>query len=221
MRYLCLSVLFLVACGLPSGDTPGASQPDADAADDTPPSGCAAVDGMGCACGAIVVGRWHCAGDTPVCVCPMPVMDSGVVRPDSPRDPDVAIPFPCATGSLYCEHVRACVDTSINRNHCGGCGRACASSEMCVRGACVRPDAGIVTDTPCTADAANDPFNCGACGRVCETRAPNARAVCREGVCMTVCVSRAWWDCNNNPLDGCESTDTRRDLCGCVCRDVL
>lgn len=84
----------------------------------------------------------------------------------------------------------------------------------------MRPDAGV-RDVPCTADAASDPFNCGACGRVCETRAPNARAVCREGVCLAVCESRAWWDCNNNPADGCESSDTRRDLCACVCRDVL
>lgn len=60
-----------------------------------------------------------------------------------PSMPDAAVPFPCAIGSLYCASIRACVDISLNRAHCGACDRACASSEMCVQGACVRPDAGV------------------------------------------------------------------------------
>jgi hypothetical protein len=31
----------------------------------------------------------------------------------------------------------ACVDTSVDRQHCGGCGRVCSGSQFCAAGACV------------------------------------------------------------------------------------
>ena len=218
--------LFVAACGSPRTDPFVAPPTDASTSLDTylmDTNPCAAVEGQGCPCGS-AVGQWRCVGTMPVCVCPTPA-DAGTPSFDAPPDvmrdpPDVAVPFPCATGSLYCASIRACVDVAVSRTHCGACDRACSSGQSCVRGACAGPDAGVA-DVPCLADVANDPANCGACGRRCETTAAHTRAVCRAGVCVQACDSRAWWNCNNDPLDGCESTDTQRDLCGCVCRDTL
>ena len=45
----------------------------------------------------------------------------------------------------------ACVDADVDRDHCGGCGLACADAEACVEGACVRacPIGQIACDGAC------------------------------------------------------------------------
>ncbi|PKN44952.1 MAG: hypothetical protein CVU63_09645 [Deltaproteobacteria bacterium HGW-Deltaproteobacteria-20] len=59
--------------------------------------------------------------------------------------------------------------------------------------------------------------NCGACGATCAI--PNAQESCKEGVCTIESCDEDWDDCNNNPVDGCE-TDLR-DVANCgACGEV-
>ena len=59
-----------------------------------------------------------------------------------------------------------CVDTTADRDNCGGCGRGCASGAICCNGTC--------------ADLQTSTTNCGACGNAC----PASTSVsCVGGVC--------------------------------------
>lgn len=65
----------------------------------------------------------------------------------------------------------------------------------------------------------NDPNNCGGCGIVCPY-SPNARAVCREGMCAAECnAGRA--DCDGALTHGCETNladnPSHCGACGAVC----
>jgi len=119
----------------------------------------------------------------------------------------------------------ACVNLSNDPHHCGGCGQACAPTQVCYQGLCLggcptgtedceRRCVFLATDEQhcgacgltCAAqalccqgdcvDARSDPENCGACERTC---APGM--FCREGECSAGCqpdcVDRACGD------DGC------------------
>ena len=79
----------------------------------------------------------------------------------------------CTGGTACCDS--GCANTLIDRNNCGGCGVACAATEMCSIGHCVAAaDSGVVRDAG--RDAAQ-PGNC--------------RPVCASGYdcCGTTCVS--------------------------------
>jgi hypothetical protein len=61
----------------------------------------------------------------------------------------------CKTGFTNCSG--RCRDLNNSRNHCGICGRECASNEVCQSGDCCRP-----SFTPCT-DVCAAGSNCDAC----------------------------------------------------------
>jgi hypothetical protein len=79
----------------------------------------------------------------------------------------------CTEGLLSClERRDASVPALVcvammgsDRLHCGACGRACASAEVCCDGRCV--------------NLSSDPGHCGACRHACRAPAPT----CRERVC--------------------------------------
>ena len=71
-----------------------------------------------------------------------------------------------------------CVDTASSRSHCGECGRACATGEICASGVCSAFCAAplLLCGGVCL-DPQTDPENCGGCGVVCST------GICNGGRC--------------------------------------
>ncbi len=74
--------------------------------------------------------------------------------------------LPCRPIDVMCSG--ACTDLQTSRTHCGMCGRACATGEVCTAGACVVACAAGQTNCGgrCI-DTTSDSANCGACGRTC------------------------------------------------------
>jgi hypothetical protein len=100
-----------------------------------------------------------------------------------------------------------CVDTNTDPMHCGSCGTACATGQICVLGVCTAVDAGVMCGTAadCMASqlccggrcVASDRKNCGVCGTVCSA---GTQDCCSDrcvdlsddrncGKCGNVCVS--------------------------------
>ncbi|OJY29465.1 MAG: hypothetical protein BGO98_47285 [Myxococcales bacterium 68-20] len=97
-------------------------------------------------------------------------------------------------------------------NNCGGCGIACGPEQVCrdvlgVAQCICKPGETMcgTPDYPICAELATDPEHCGACGIRCPVKDDAHQTTsCREGVCTFECAS-GWGDCNDNPLDGCET----------------
>lgn len=117
---------------------------------------------------------------------------------------------------LGCDSVDGCETFVLeDLNNCGACGNKCAPGQYCraVFGGSTPECVCGPGETACgnfddpeeavtCVDLANDPNNCGGCNHACPA-APNAKAVCRSGVCGLECpANRA--DCNGSWADGCE-----------------
>jgi alpha-tubulin suppressor-like RCC1 family protein len=79
------------------------------------------------------------------------------------------------------------VDTASSPKNCGACGHACASGQVCAKGACVAtcPSplvdcGGACVDTTISID------HCGGCGKPC-TAGPNATPLCESSSCTSQC----------------------------------
>ncbi len=67
-------------------------------------------------------------------------------------------------------------------------------------------------------DTSSDPNNCGGCGRSCVI--PNASSECNAGACAVGACSAGFFDANDDPSDGCESTTggcTAGGTCATAC----
>jgi hypothetical protein len=68
-------------------------------------------------------------------------------------------------------------------------------------------------------DVTSDASNCGACGTVCQPVA-NAASICSARMCTFIC-NVAFRDCNNTPVDGCETNinvdPNNCGACGTIC----
>ena len=107
----------------------------------------------------------------------------------------------------------SCVDLTTDSSHCGACGKACKTGEVCAAGTCgtTCPSGKTLCAGACR-DLAIDPNDCGACGKVCPG-APSASPTCTAGVCGHACVpGRA--DCNTSMTDGCEARLDAWSSCG-------
>jgi len=104
---------------------------------------------------------------------------------DVAETPDVAAPLDvtttCGAGLTTCSNV--CVDLQRDPAHCGGCGLACITNEVCNAGRCVLqcPTGQRNCGGTCR-DVAVDPAHCGACDSAC---AEGER--CTGGVCQLTC----------------------------------
>jgi len=91
-------------------------------------------------------------------------------------------PVDCPAGLTDCGG--ACVNTDLDPYHCGDCGTACSSDELCSVGTCSTECLGGTTKCGGTCVDANlDPHNCGGCGTECSTN-----ELCSNGSCNTDCL---------------------------------
>ena len=116
--------------------------------------------------------------------------DSGVLF-----EPDAGLPG-CLIGELEC--ASECVNPNTDARHCGRCGSACASGEVCSAGSCMAQ-----CELPLTLcnnrcfDLQYEPEHCGRCGRRCTS------GICELGVCadaiagQTVVIGHDFSNANN------------------------
>jgi hypothetical protein len=121
----------------------------------------------------------------------------------------------------------------VDTANCTMCGMGCAlanaipgCSDGCYISAC---DFGYDNcngdDTDgCETQVLTDIANCGSCGTPCNGL-PNAKATCTAGNCVLGQCNVGFFDCNNNPQDGCEvavGTDVNNcGTCGNKCGNGL
>ena len=72
----------------------------------------------------------------------------------------------CPAGSNVLCGGTTCVNTRMDSNNCGGCGKVCLAGESCSGGRCICADGKAICGNACV-DKQTDPGNCGSCGTVC------------------------------------------------------
>jgi hypothetical protein len=94
---------------------------------------------------------------------------------DGGFDPDAGLGG-CLVGRQECEG--SCVDPEKDRAHCGICGNACGTGELCSGGVCAPQceDPLVACDDQCVV-LSSDPEHCGSCGGRC------ASGICEAAVC--------------------------------------
>jgi uncharacterized protein YkwD len=165
-------------------------------------------DGCGGSCGACGAGETCNASGACVASC-MPSCSGRACGDDGCGGScgTCASGFTCnASGACVCPSGRTdcggtCVNTSTNRNHCGGCGMACGPTETCTAGACVCTPS--CTGRECGDDGCGG--SCGACGA--------GRACGAGGTC--VCTG-GLTDCGGSCVD-VRTDPTNCGACGTAC----
>jgi len=118
----------------------------------------------------------------------------------------------CGGGTMKCCNMQ-CVDSGSDPLNCGQCGKACSgmhqsatcNNGVCAGGAC-DPGWGDCDGNPangCEANLHVDSNNCTACGMKCALT--NSVVGCADGCYIAAC-QFGWADCNNNEMDGCETS---------------
>jgi hypothetical protein len=118
----------------------------------------------------------------------------------------------CPPGQSWCSG--GCVDTTTSPLHCGACGRACRTDQVCAGGACACAT-GFTECSGLCRDVRSDPSNCGRCGNVCGggRTCSGGSCVCSSGLtdCGGSCVdvltdaSNCGWCGNRCTCGGCSS----------------
>ena len=141
----------------------------------------------------------------------------------------------CNAGFLDCNQrdTDGCeVAANDDITNCGACGAACprivGGTTVCAMGVCSSScnigqlDCDNDLKNGCEADSTSDPKNCGKCGTAC-TAPAHAVPACDSSKCSFRCLPH-FFDCNNDPADGCEvdaSADTKNcGHCGSVCPNL-
>ena len=105
--------------------------------------------------------------------------------------------------------------------HCGACNQPCLNDHgttACADGLCSPTCVGTWGNCDsnarngCETDLLTTTAHCGQCGRVCSTANASA-ATCVAGGCHLTCLA-GFYDCNQDPTDGCEATLATVDTCG-------
>jgi hypothetical protein len=126
------------------------------------------------------------------------------------------------------------VDTNLDTNHCGGCGKACTianGTPKCDAGSCeVKSCSGTFQDcdgdpkTGCEINVATNTANCGGCGTSgsdCANKYPNASSICSGSACVNIACDAGYAHCTGPLTGGCEtnllSDEANCGGCGTVC----
>jgi hypothetical protein len=104
-----------------------------------------------------------------------------------------------------------CIDSDTDRMNCGGCGIECPETQICGKGVCICPTGFAPCGTKCH-DFLSDLEACGGCGQKCFFQ--NAETICKNGVCEMGECNDDYYDCNDDPSDGCESDLQDLENCG-------
>ena len=134
----------------------------------------------------------------------------------------------CADGYADCDGVASngCETSTHTLTDCGGCGVACDTphgAASCTTGVCKATcDPGWTdcingTSDGCETNTAGDVNHCGTCTTVCPSSSSSTPS-CVSGVCgIASCTVPGTADCNQNLLDGCETTihDSVANCGGC------
>ncbi|MCB9638232.1 MAG: hypothetical protein H6727_04895 [Myxococcales bacterium] len=122
-----------------------------------------------------------CTGATPRCACPTD--DKNCLLPASKPSCVAA----CPSGQTDCG--TACVaDFSTSKDHCGGCGKACRTDQVCSAGEC-KCEAPLVDCGGSCVDRTKDTDHCGGCNNKCA-----AGQACINGTCGTCPAERKCGD---------------------------
>jgi hypothetical protein len=128
----------------------------------------------------------------------------------------------CNPGFAACGGNGCVINLETDAQNCGMCGRVCPQSPhatpTCSAGHC-----GVTCLTgfkDCDGSASNgcetnveiDDQNCGSCGNMCTSA--NGAPKCTAGSCGIASCDPGFKDCNNTPVDGCE-TDIETDPNNC------
>ncbi len=109
---------------------------------------------------------------------------SGAVGAPCSKSSDCKSLSYCSGGKCACSNTvcsGACVDTQRDVNHCGGCGKACASGQFCMTGSCTNcagPTMAVCNGV-CLVTVTNR-NNCGGCGIKCKPGKPCVGGKCQE-----------------------------------------
>ena len=192
------------ALGLCVPDAPGG---DMAVSQDGPPPGCSPA----------------CAGLTPYCnaakKCVGCLDDKSCPQGSYCKvaGPDAATCVPGCKDDLRCGGGKCCtmrcVDVGNDANNCGACGNKCSGNHtqaICVAGKCQMGKCdsgwGDCNKDPkdgCETNLHVDANHCTGCGMKCSM--PNAVNACADGCYATAC-KWGFDDCNNDPMDGCETS---------------
>ena len=141
--------------------------------------------------------------------CGAPVVE-GVEGPGSGDVGDIVprevAPVRCEAGLAPCGD--ACVDLGSDPSHCGACGGACGSAQLCDAGSCVCA-AGLTACGASCVDLATDAIHCGACEQSC------GALFCSGGACLDACPAGTM-DCAGSCVDLATSA-ANCGSCGTVC----
>jgi hypothetical protein len=117
--------------------------------------------------------------------------------------------------------VTTTTDINSDPNNCGTIGNKCPgilfAYSTCLGGKCSFSCKTNYAD--CNKDASDGceaylgaADNCGSCGNVCQLN--HGYSDCSDDQCVVVRCDEGWYDCNGDPVDGCETNVWSNDNCG-------
>jgi pectate lyase C len=123
-----------------------------------------------------------------------------------------------------------CVDPQSSEQHCGGCGKACASGQQCESGKCECSGDLDLCSSKCV-DTETDEQNCGSCGKVCASgqECDGGSCACTGDLelCSAACVNtdndeQNCGSCGNKCASGqtCESGQCTGGSTGTTCSSI-
>ncbi len=129
---------------------------------------------------------------------------SGDIQPEPMRG--------CEPPQALCDG--ACANTMTSTAHCGACGHACATGDVCLMGDCVADCAELTACGASCVDLDGDRENCGECGEACpaDRECRGGACVCPAGhvLCGTACVALST---DAAHCGACESPCAEGEIC--------
>jgi len=113
----------------------------------------------------------------------------------------------CPSGQDMCGS--GCVDTSSDKDNCGGCFISCSGGQTCQNSTCGCAAGLLMCNNSCVP---SDATNCGSCGNACTggqlCSGTTCTATCAGTMCGTACCDNATQMCMNNACVAISTTGT-------------